>query len=85
MPGSAGFGIEPKEYWGRLKTVNNNKPTTELIETLPGNYLGFYENVFEVIREGKTLAVQPQEAREVIRVIEACYESNREHRAVALS
>jgi predicted dehydrogenase len=41
VPGSAGWGLEPREYWGRLKTVNNNQPTTELIETLPGNYLGF--------------------------------------------
>jgi scyllo-inositol 2-dehydrogenase (NADP+) len=85
VPGSAAWGLEPKEYWGRLKTATNNQLKTELIETLPGNYLGFYENVFEVIRMGKPLAVQPQEAREVIRVIEACYESNRTHRAVALS
>jgi predicted dehydrogenase len=85
IPGSEGWGREPKEYWGRLKTMVNNQPVTEIVETLPGNYLSFYQNLYEAIREGNSLAVKPQEAREVIRVIEACYESNRTRCAVKLN
>ena len=84
IPGSEGWGREPKEYWGRLKTMINNQAVTEIVETLPGNYLGFYQNLFEAIREGNSLAVKPEEAREVIRVIEACYESSRAKCAVKL-
>lgn len=84
IPGSEGWGLEPKEYWGRLKTMLNNQAVTEIVETLPGNYLGFYQNLYEAIRDGNNLAVKPEEAREVIRVIEACYESNRTKCAVKL-
>jgi predicted dehydrogenase len=54
------------------------------IETLPGNYLAFYQNVFEAIRENKPLAVKPEESRDVIRLIEACYESNEKKQAINL-
>ena len=54
------------------------------IETIPGNYLNFYQNVYEAIREGKPLAVTPEESRDVIKLIEACYESSQLHKAIKL-
>jgi scyllo-inositol 2-dehydrogenase (NADP+) len=33
--------------------------------------------VYEAIRQGKALDVKPEQARDVIRLIEACCESNR--------
>jgi predicted dehydrogenase len=84
-PDSEGWGTETKEWWGRLKTADGNKTETQIIETLPGNYLGFYQNIYEVIREGKDLIVKPEQARDVIRVIEACYESNKTKCSIAIN
>jgi len=40
--------------------------------------------VYEAIRNGGTLAVKPEESRDVIRLIEACMESNGRRSAVKL-
>lgn len=81
-PGSAGWGTEPKEWWGKINTTVEGLHVEGVIETLPGDYMKFYNNVFDAIRLKKELAVKPEEARTVIQLIEACIESNRTHRAV---
>ena len=48
------------------------------IETIAGSYAAFYENVYEVIANGKELAVKPEEAMNTIRIIELAMESSRE-------
>jgi predicted dehydrogenase len=47
------------------------------IETIPGNYAAFYENVYDAIVNGKELAVKPEEALNTTRIIEAAIESGR--------
>ncbi len=81
LPSQPGWGTEPKEWWGKL----NNQQGVTHIETLPGNYPAFYQNVFQAIREHKPLAVTPRQARDVIYLIEACYQSNATHRAIQLT
>jgi scyllo-inositol 2-dehydrogenase (NADP+) len=83
-PGTPGWGLAPKEYWGKLNTTVSGLHFEGQIETLPGNYLGYYENVYQAIREGKPLAVKPEESMRVIQVIEACYESNKLKRTVEI-
>ena len=85
IPGSAGWGSESREGWGKLNAFVNGSEFIGPIETIPGNYLHFYQNLYDVIREGKELLVKPEEARDVIRLIEACFESNRSKCAVKLS
>jgi scyllo-inositol 2-dehydrogenase (NADP+) len=84
MPGTPGWVVEGKERWGKLNTTLGGLHVEGSIETIPGNYLGFYQNVYEAIREGKPLAVKPEQSRDVIHLIEACYESSRLHKAVKL-
>lgn len=84
VPGSPGWAVEPKEFWGKLNTTLGGVHMEGNIETIPGNYPGFYKNVYEAIRENKPLEVKPEEARDVIKLIEACYESNRLHQAIKL-
>jgi hypothetical protein len=55
-----------------------------LIETIPGNYLLFYDNLYDSIINGLSLAVRPEEARNVIALIEACIESNRLKKALKI-
>ena len=84
VPGSPGWAVERKEFWGKLNTNLGGVHMEGNIETIPGNYPGFYKNVYEAIRENKPLEVKPEEARDVIKLIEACYESNRLHQAIKL-
>jgi predicted dehydrogenase len=84
-PGSAGWGTEGKEWWGNLYTTQNGLNYHGLIETIAGNYLAFYDNVYDVIRNGKPLLVKPEEARDVISLIEAVMESAKAMRAIKVS
>jgi len=78
MPGSDEWGKEDKQWWGRL----NNHTGDAAFETIPGDYMKFYDNVYAAIRHGENLAVLPSQARDVIQIIEACPESERKGQAV---
>lgn len=84
IPGTRGWGVESRELWGTLHTTLDGKPFRGPYETVPGNYLNFYDNVYQVIRAGQEPAVTPEEARNVIRLIEACHESHRSRCAVSV-
>jgi predicted dehydrogenase len=81
-PGSPGWGSETKEFWGKLNTTIGDLHYEGLVETLAGNYSEFYKNVYGAIRDNAMLAVMPDESRDVIKLIEACYESHRLRKAV---
>ncbi|WP_416670961.1 oxidoreductase [Egbenema bharatensis] len=74
------WGLEPQAQWGTLNTQMGRLHFYGQIETLPGCYQAFYENVYQAIAQGAELAVKPQEARNTIRIIELALESHREQR-----
>ena len=82
MPGTAGWGSEGKEFWGKLNATIGGLHFEGPVETMPGNYSEFYSNIYNVIRNNTPLAVKPEESRDVIRLIEACYESHKLRKAV---
>jgi scyllo-inositol 2-dehydrogenase (NADP+) len=84
VPGTSGWGAEPEALWGKLNTTIEGKHVDGPFETIPGNYLSFYNNVFAALRDGQPLAVKLQEARNVIQLIEACQESSRTRSAVKI-
>ncbi len=65
-PRDPGWGREPREQWGTLFTDGGE----ERVETLPGNYAAFYENVRDAIATGAPLAVDPEQARLTIELME---------------
>ncbi len=75
MPGSPDWGKDDPEYWGVLNAEMHGQQFYGNIETEPGNYMDFYDNVHDVIVKGAEQAVQPEEARNVIRIIELAFES----------
>ncbi len=83
-PGKPGWGAEPETWWGKLNSASGGLTYNGLIETIPGNYPAFYENVYEAITAEKPLAVSAAQARDVIRLIEACVESSQSRRAVKI-
>ncbi len=84
IPGTPGWGSEEKELWGKLNTTIEDLHVEGLVETIHGNYTLFYKNVYDSIRNGSPLMVNPEESKNVIRLIEACYESNRGRKAVKI-
>lgn len=75
LPGEGEWGQEPAENWGVVTFVNNQLYFDGKVETVPGNYVDFYENVYDVIVNGAEQSVKPEEARNVIRIIELAFES----------
>ena len=84
IPGMEGWGVEGREWWGKLNTTIDGKPFEGPIETVPGNYPGFYENLYDAITADALLRVKASDGRQVIRLIEACYESSKHKRAVKI-
>jgi predicted dehydrogenase len=82
IPGEPGWGTEPEHFWGKLNTDINGLHFEGKIETLPGNYLGFYQNMYDVIRNGKELIVRPEQAMQVIQLIEAAMKSENEKKTI---
>lgn len=82
IPGTPGWGMEQKASWGKLNTVAGGQPKEAAYESVPGNYLAFYDNVYAALTKNADLAVRPEEARNVILLIEACQESNRKRTAL---
>jgi len=84
LPVGENWGTEPAIEWGKLFYEKNGKDFEQLVETIPGNYNIFYDNLFNAIRNGTELFIKPEEAVEVLKILEACLKSNREKRTVLL-
>ncbi|HEX3007494.1 MAG TPA: oxidoreductase [Bacteroidales bacterium] len=66
------WGKETEQEWGILNTQFKHLHFKGKIETNPGNYLAYYNNIYEVLRSNSSLVVRPEEALNVIKVINAC-------------
>ena len=75
------WGKEPKEIWGKLNTVEEQR----LVESEAGNYKGLYKNVHGAILGKEVLDVNPLEAKNVIKVIELAIQSHSEKRILPFS
>jgi scyllo-inositol 2-dehydrogenase (NADP+) len=84
IPGSIGWGTEVKDLWGKLNATVGGLHFEGPVETLAGDYTQFYKNLYDSIRDGKPLAVKPEESRDGIRLIEACYESSGLRKAIKI-
>ncbi len=82
LPNEPQWGEDHPNDWGLLNTTINGLHFHGKVETLPGNLAGFFSKLHGTIREGKELFVKPEEALTIIRILEACLESNRLRRTV---
>ncbi len=81
-PDTSDWGHEPEAIWGKLTAEENGVDITRTIESEPGRYQDYFQNVYDAIAEGKDLIVTPEQARQTIRVIELAFLSNGEKRTV---
>ena len=76
LPLSADWGRESREQWGTLNTELDGLRYEGKVESVPGCYQRYYQNVVEAITQGAALAVTAQQACDVIRVIELAMDSD---------
>jgi predicted dehydrogenase len=82
-PNDPDWGKEDGPMWGIVHAEKNGRPFRGVLETLPGNYKAFYDNIADCIRHGTEPAVKPEEALNVMRIIAAAKESNEVRRTVS--
>jgi len=66
---------EDPENRARVKTEVNGVATEMTLDTIPGNWKAYYQNISDVLNKGAELAVKPEEVRENMRLIDAIMES----------
>lgn len=81
-PGMPGWGEEEEVQWGLIHRIFEGNSVRERMQTEAGNYMAFYDNVLEVLTSGSPQAVNPQEARNVIRIIELALESHHSEKII---
>lgn len=85
QPGNPEWGKEPREKWGRLSTdIGGIHINDGPIEMLPGAYEQFYTFLRVALLMGGPPPVDPLEAIETLRVIEAAQESIRSGQVIPL-
>lgn len=75
---------EPESEWGLLKTTKEGNVLKAFIPSERGNYLDFYEEVYQAIVHDEIEPVTAAEGVQTMKIIEAAIESAREGRVVKL-
>lgn len=83
-PMGMNWGTEPREHWGRLSTEVAGVHVDGQVETLPGDYPGYYTALCDALLHGGPPPVDPRDAVRTLRVIEAAQRSARAHSIVEM-
>lgn len=78
------WGIELESENGLLNTEKNGEYIKEFIPTLKGDYMEYYDELYEAIRNNKTVPVSGEDGKKVIDVIEAAIKSNADKKRIQL-
>ena len=84
VPGTKGWGLDPSFSHARIHTDFEGEHLEGEYPLRAGNYMEYFDNVHDAIRKGSPLIVTPSQARDVIRIIEAAYESSRLAQVITL-
>ena len=83
--GNIGAAVEPPEHRARVWLYEEGQVTERTIDSVRGDWSEYYRNIAGVLLRGEELAVKPEQARQVIRVIEAALQSAETSQPVRLS
>jgi predicted dehydrogenase len=84
LPTAAGYGIEPLIERGWLHTQINGEIIREQVPSFDGNYMEYYEGIFNSVRHNQPLPVTASEATNVIKIIEAAFKSHESQKVIRL-
>jgi scyllo-inositol 2-dehydrogenase (NADP+) len=79
-PRDPGFGEDPPDAWGTLGSDEDRRP----VQTEPGRYVEFYEQMERAIREGAPPPVRLEAGIATLEIIEAARRSARDRTVIAL-
>ena len=82
--GSPDAAAELPEERARITTAVGGQSAEIVLDSVKGSWTGYYENVSAHLNQGAPLAVTAEEAREVVRVIDAAVRSAAEGQPVRL-
>jgi predicted dehydrogenase len=83
IPETGPWGGEPQEDWGVLTTIENDVVTKRSVPSSTSDYRDYYANVRDAILGRAALAVSPEYALDVMRVLELAQESSRKRCTIA--
>lgn len=82
-PGTPDWGIEPATERGLLHTESGGVVVRETVPTLQGNYLQYFDGVYEAVRNNAVPPVTAKDGVNIIRIVEAAFRSSEEKRVVS--
>ncbi len=83
-PDGNDWGKEPEHEMGLLHTEKDGKVIREFLPSVNGNYMDFYNGIYQAITAGTVLPVTADEGKNVIVIIEKAYESNNTKKIVTI-
>ena len=81
---TANWGEEPESLWGKLNLDAEGSANISRVRSEVGDYRGYYENICKSILGEANLEVLPEQAREVIYLIEQAQQSALKGRTINL-
>lgn len=83
-PTSPNWGVDAGTTFGTLNTELNGLHIRGKVETIPGNYMAFYEDVYQALSSGNQPQTNALSILPVIRIIEAAFESSKKKQVVVI-
>lgn len=74
-PDAEGYGVESDDHAGMLHTEQHGEVIRRKIETLRGDYMEYFEGVYQAIQKDVSEPVTAQEGVHVMKIIDAAFES----------
>jgi scyllo-inositol 2-dehydrogenase (NADP+) len=84
LPGGNDWGTEPETEKGLLHTEKDGKIIKEYLPSFQGNYMEYYNGIYEAVRNDQPVPVSANDGLNVIRIIEAAFESSNQRKAIAM-
>lgn len=84
MPNREDWGVEAANEFGLLHTEINGVLVKEYLPSENGNYLDYYDGIYEAIRNGSPIPVTCAEAIQVMQIIEASVNSHQTKKLISV-
>lgn len=81
-PDAKDWGKEPENEKGLLHTEKDGNVIREYLPSENGNYMEYYNGIYQSLTAGAGLPVSAEEGKNVIAIIEKAYQSNKEKKVV---
>jgi scyllo-inositol 2-dehydrogenase (NADP+) len=79
------WGVEPEDLWGKINTEFEGVHLIGKVESEPGNYRKFFENIRDAVLQNAPLIVTAGQAANTIKIVETAIQSSKEKRTIEFS